>query len=129
MTQVNSPFFLSKLRPADSENLVEQLNNYLDEFERIVQQVYQRTGGQVDIVDDNEAAITSNAYVMSIANQSLQSAEELESYNYSRYRADIDDIEQRVCEIEARQCYIISSLDSINEQLSELEALSYGYQS
>ena len=47
-TQVNSPFLLAKLRPVD--DMTAQENNYHDQIERILQQLYRRSGGAVDVV-------------------------------------------------------------------------------
>ena len=49
--QVNSPFMLAKLRPAEDMSANE--NNYHAQIERILQQLYRRAGGTVDNVDDN----------------------------------------------------------------------------
>lgn len=46
MTQVNSPFLLPKIRPKGGT--VADLQNYLSELERILQQLYRRTGAEAD---------------------------------------------------------------------------------
>lgn len=145
MTQVNSPFLLSKIRPIAEYSEVQ--NNYFFQLERILQQIYTRTGGPVDNISENEGLVTSTAYVMSIANQGLHEIEELNAYNYARHQAQLDrlkddveelkaispsegrydGIEDRISEIEGRQLSIIGMLDGINEKLNELEGLSYGY--
>ena len=50
MTQVNSPFLLPKVRP--KTGTVEDLQNYLSELERILQQLYRRTGAESDDSDE-----------------------------------------------------------------------------
>ena len=55
MTQVYSPYFLSKIRP--TKELSRSQNNYLDQLERIIQQLYQRSGGEVDSVVEASEAI------------------------------------------------------------------------
>ena len=144
MTQVNSPFMLHKIRPIQ-ENTQAQ-NNYFFQLERMLQQLYRRTGGSIDAVEENEGLVTSAAYVMSIANQGLHDIEELNAYNYARQQADIDelksDVEElrslsshkfmdglyaRLDEIESRQLFVLGMIDGINEKLKELEGLSYGY--
>lgn len=49
-TQVNSPFMLGKIRPF-KEN-TELQNNYFFQLERILQQLYRRSGGTTDEVSD-----------------------------------------------------------------------------
>lgn len=58
MTQVNSPFLLSKLRPI--KELSKQENNYHDQIERVLQQLYRRTGGTVDTVDGSIEEASAN---------------------------------------------------------------------
>ena len=145
MTQVNSPFLLSKIRPLNENT--ELQNNYFFQLERMLQQLYQRTGGSVDAVEENEGLITTTAHVMSIANQGLHEVEELNAYNYARHQAELDrlkddleeissssaakcmddDVLSRIEEIEARQTCIMGMLDGLNEKLNELEGLSHGY--
>lgn len=57
MTQVNSPFLLGKIRPVNE--LSKQQNNYLLQLERILQQLYRRSGGTSDYVDDTDGLIDS----------------------------------------------------------------------
>jgi hypothetical protein len=49
MTQVNSPYLLSKVRPLNPAELLE--SNYFDELERILQQLYRRSGAEADTSD------------------------------------------------------------------------------
>ena len=50
MTQVNSPFLLKKIRPR--EQFTPEKNNYFDQSERIIEQLYRRSGGTTDNQDD-----------------------------------------------------------------------------
>lgn len=59
-TQVNSPYLLSKIRPRSGVNA--EIVNYLDELERILQQLYRRTGGVGDsVINTSESPITLKA--------------------------------------------------------------------
>jgi hypothetical protein len=53
--QVNSPFLLAKIRPV--KELTRQENNYHDQIERILQQLYRRVGGETDIIDEDDSGI------------------------------------------------------------------------
>ena len=57
-TQVNSPFLLPKLRPV--RELSKDENNYHEQLERVLQQIYRRIGGTVDTVDDNLEESSAN---------------------------------------------------------------------
>ena len=52
MTQINTPFILSKIRPRNEFSGTQ--NNYFDQLERIIQQLYRRVGGSIDIVEEIE---------------------------------------------------------------------------
>lgn len=67
MTQINSPFLLSKIRPI--RELSKQENNYHDQIERILQQIYRRIGGPVDNIDDNieESSANENQIALNLA--------------------------------------------------------------
>jgi hypothetical protein len=65
MTQVNSPYLIKKVRPREEldtrlnvdtqefqSSLGSELNNYLDQIERFLEQIYRRTGGAVDTVEE-----------------------------------------------------------------------------
>lgn len=125
MIQVNSPFALSKIRPA--KQFSELQNNYFYQLERSLQQIYQRTGGANDNISETEGLFSSTAYIMSIANQGIADIEELNAYNYARYQAELDSLKSLFEELSAKQCQINAALDAINTQLKELEGLSYGY--
>ena len=43
MTQVNPPYLVRKLRPISQ--LTPEMNNYLSQLERIIEQLYLRSGG------------------------------------------------------------------------------------
>jgi hypothetical protein len=58
MIQINSPFLLAKLRPI--KELSKQENNYHDQIERILQQLYRRAGGAIDVVDENTEEASDN---------------------------------------------------------------------
>ena len=57
-TQINSPFLLPKLRPISELSKTE--NNYHEQLERILQQIYRRIGGPIDSVDDNLEESSAN---------------------------------------------------------------------
>ena len=50
MTQINSPYLLSKIRPAGEFSRA--TNNYLTQLERSLQQIYARVGGSNDAVSE-----------------------------------------------------------------------------
>jgi len=54
-TQVNSPFMLAKLRPI--KDMTANENNYHEQIERILQQLYRRMGGAVDVVSQDDTNI------------------------------------------------------------------------
>ena len=58
MTQINLPFLLPKLRPIAELSKTE--NNYHEQLERILQQMYRRLGGTIDITDDNSEESSAN---------------------------------------------------------------------
>jgi len=62
MSQVNSPFLIKKLRPREAieRSLGREGNNYLDQLERFLEQIYRRSGGSVDSVDSGMEAASSN---------------------------------------------------------------------
>jgi len=80
MTQINSPFLLPKLRPI--RELSPQENNYLAQLERIVQQIYRRVGGGIDIIDEdlqeasaNESQIALNLALIETLKQRVEDLE------------------------------------------------------
>lgn len=56
--QINSPFLLSKLRPI--AELSRSENNYHEQLERILQQIYRRVGGTTDTVDGSVEESSAN---------------------------------------------------------------------
>jgi hypothetical protein len=57
MTQVNSPFLVRKLRPREAIDKLprgDDFNNYLDQLERTLEQLYRRTGGTTDNIEDTD---------------------------------------------------------------------------
>lgn len=70
-TQVNSPFLLSKLRPVG--DMTKQENNYHDQIERILQQLYRRSGGTVDTTDDNLEESSANENQIAFLNGQFSS--------------------------------------------------------
>lgn len=70
-TQVNSPFLLSKLRPVG--DMTKQENNYHDQIERILQQLYRRSDGTVDTTDDNLEESSANENQIAFLNGQFSS--------------------------------------------------------
>ena len=78
MSQINSPFLLPKLRPI--KELSPQENNYHEQIERIIQQIYRRVGGPIDDIG-NDDGVNANenqiAQLLGLVGALLQRVEDL----------------------------------------------------
>lgn len=123
MTQVYSPYFLSKIRPI--RELSKSQNNYLDQLERIIQQLYQRSGAETDAIapaaDDNIANATAISQVSAQIKQLRKDIQDLQSETNNdalvkKLLRRIDDVENSLPIIPPIQ-HILKRLDDIEAQL------------
>ena len=122
MTQINSPYFLSKIRPMGE--LSRPLNNYLSQLESILQQTYRRVGAENDSIspsiDDNISNNTAiyhlNSQLQSLRNEinDLQSNHAPKDPAISKILSRIDDIESSIPNTQP--------LDDILRRITDIEA-------
>ena len=112
MTQINSPFLLSKLRPISELSRTE--NNYREQLERILQQMYRRLGGSNDSVQELELG---ELYEPGI--QTSNADELIEGLEVSAEMQIIGDLLERVEDLE-------NSANSVDVSIKNLETFALG---
>lgn len=111
MTQINSPYFLSKIRPMSE--LSRPLNNYFAQLESILQQTYRRIGAENDSIapsiDDN---IANNTAIYRLNSQLLE------------LRSDIADLKTDIPPKDPQIAKLLSRLDDIEASIPQIAPIN-----
>ena len=103
------------------QNINKELAQFLTDTNRILLQLWQRTGGATDAIEDNPAVTANDIQISRLKGDINALQDALRALEIDTHTITLDDIYKRLNTLE-QEIHLPPNLDDINQRLESLEA-------